>query len=121
MQIYGWNVFLVCHHPDQSCDHNHCNRGGIFLICHVTSHEHMLKELRKFVWKPFLLSHCLAMFGGHWSTTNGDTKYLICHVSSIRQVSEGSSNLMNGSSSLYVTIFPNLVVTGIAVLNIQSF
>ena len=49
MQIYGWNVLLVCHHPDQSCDRNHCNRGGIFLICHVTSHEHMLKELRKFM------------------------------------------------------------------------
>ena len=29
------------------------------------------------------------MFGGHWSSVNGDREYLICHVTSQSQVIEG--------------------------------
>ena len=50
MQIHEWELLAVCHHTDKSCDHNHCNSGDImFLICHVTSREHMFKGLYEFM------------------------------------------------------------------------
>ena len=56
---------MLCHYADKSCDHKHCNDGDMmFLICHMTSHEHMFKGLREFFgWKPITASHHLAMFG----------------------------------------------------------
>ena len=38
-------VDAVYYHPDKSCDHKHCGTGDIFLICHVTSRDHMCKGL----------------------------------------------------------------------------
>ena len=41
---------MMCHHPDRSCDQKHCGSGGtIFLICQVTSPEHIFKELCEFI------------------------------------------------------------------------
>ena len=40
---------MVCHYPDRSCDHTHCDAGHLFLICHVTSREHIFKGLCEFV------------------------------------------------------------------------
>ena len=48
MQIYGWELLAVCYHPDKSCD-QHCDSGGMFLICHVTSREHIVKSLCEFI------------------------------------------------------------------------
>ena len=39
-------LFVVCHHPDKSCGHKHCDN---VLIYHVTSREHMFKELCEFM------------------------------------------------------------------------
>ena len=39
----------VSHYADKSCDHKHCDEGDMFLICHVTSHEHMFKGLCEFM------------------------------------------------------------------------
>ena len=37
---------MVCQHPDKCCDNKHCDSGKImFLICHVTSSEHIFKGL----------------------------------------------------------------------------
>ena len=41
MQIYGWELFTVCHHG-RSCKHRHCDDGDtVFFICHVTSRKHV--------------------------------------------------------------------------------
>ena len=58
------------------------------------------------------------MLGGHWLSTSGDIKYLICHVTSQNYVIEGSCNFMSASSSLYVTTLPNLVAIGIVVVEV---
>ena len=55
-----------------------------------------------------MVTHHFAMFGGHWSSANGDVKYLICHVTSQNHVIGGSSNFMSWTSSWYVTILPSL-------------
>ena len=50
MRIYGWELLAVCHHPDKSCDYKYCDSGDImFLICHVTSLEHMFIGLYEFM------------------------------------------------------------------------
>ena len=50
IQIYGWEFLAVCNQPDKSCDPKHCDSGDImFLICHVTSCEHMFKRLCEFM------------------------------------------------------------------------
>ena len=55
MRNYGWEFFAVCHHPDKSCDHKHCDSGNsIFLICHVTSPQNMFKGLYKFMAESLL-------------------------------------------------------------------
>ena len=59
-------------------------------------------------------SYYFAMFHSHWywSSANGDIRYLICHVISQKHVIEESSDIVNGSSSWYVTTLPSLVVVG---------
>ena len=50
MQIYGWKLLVVCHQPDKSYDHKHCDSEELmFLIGHVTSRQHMLKRLYEFM------------------------------------------------------------------------
>ena len=62
------------------------------------------------------MSHYFAMFGGHWSIASGDAKHLICHVTSLKHVIEGSSNFMSGSYSSCATTLLSLVVIDIAVV-----
>ena len=40
-EIYGWALLVLCQYADKFCDHNDCDGGDIFLICHVASHEHV--------------------------------------------------------------------------------
>ena len=50
MQIYGWELLVLCHYPGQSCDHKHCDGEVImFLVYHVTSRESMFKGLCEFM------------------------------------------------------------------------
>ena len=65
-----------------------------------------------------MVSHHLAMFGGHWSSASGDVKYLTCHVTLKNYVIEGSVNFVSGSSSWYITTLPSLVATGIIAVQI---
>ena len=34
---------MVCQHADKFGDHMFCDRGDMFLICHVTQRNHLLK------------------------------------------------------------------------------
>ena len=88
----------------------------MFLICHVTPRENMLKGLNEFMsGRPSQW----VTFGGHWSSASGDIKYLTCHVTLQSPVIEGSSNGMSGSSSWYIIItLPRLDVIGIVVVEI---
>ena len=50
MKIYGWKLLAICHHPDKSCDHKQYDSGDkMFLICHLTSYEHVFKGLYEFI------------------------------------------------------------------------
>ena len=100
-------TLTISHLPAQFSDHKHCGSGGTFLICHVTSRDHVFKELR--VESPDSKS-----LPCHWSSASGDMTNLICYVTSQDHVIEGSCDFMSGSSSLHVTILPNLMVMGIA-------
>ena len=44
----------------------------MFLICHVTSREHMSKGLCEVMGGSPPVSHYLGLFGGHWSSASGD-------------------------------------------------
>ena len=49
MQIYEWEHLVVSQNPDKFSDHRFYESGDLmFSICHVTSHDRMLKELRVF-------------------------------------------------------------------------
>ena len=57
---------MLCHHPNKSCDHRHCDSGNMFLICRVTSGDLEFKGLcdyGKLIGKS--VSHYLFMFRGH--------------------------------------------------------
>ena len=50
MQIYRQELLAIRHPPDKSCDHKYYDNGDLmFLICHVTSSEHMFKVLYEFI------------------------------------------------------------------------
>ena len=46
----GWELLVLCHYTDKSCNHKHCNGGDIMcLICHVTFRGHKFKGLCEFM------------------------------------------------------------------------
>ena len=81
MKIYSGEVLVVCRHPDKYCDHKQCDNEDIkFLICHVTSREHLFKRLREFMREPLRVSHHLAMFSSHRFGVSRKIDYLICSM-----------------------------------------
>ena len=40
---------MGCYHPDKLGDHRYCDNGDTFLICCVTSRDHMAKMLCNFM------------------------------------------------------------------------
>ena len=93
---------MLCHYADKSCDHKHCNVGDVFSLPHDLSLTHV------YWWKPVTMSHDLAMSDGHWSSASGDIKYLPFHVNLQNHMIQGSSNVMSGSSSWYITNLPQV-------------
>ena len=59
--------------------------------------DHILKGLCEFM--TLMVSHHLAMLGGHWPSASGDIKYLSCHETSQNHVTEGWCNFMRANSS----------------------
>ena len=43
-EIYGWALLVLCQYADKFCDHNDCDGGDIFLICHVAPLMNTFKE-----------------------------------------------------------------------------
>ena len=95
MQIYGWKLLAVCHHPDKSCDYKHWyGENIVLLICHLSSREHMFKWLRECMdGSSSLLVTTLPCFLG--SSANRDIEYFICQVISQNHVIKGSSNFLS--------------------------
>ena len=79
------------------------NRSGyiVFLICHVTSWEHMFKGLCEFVSGSLAKTQHPPIFGIHWSSVSRDIKNLIYHITSQNLVIEGSCNFLSCRSSWY--------------------
>ena len=65
-----------------------------------------------------MVSHHLAMFGDHWSSTSGNIKYIIFDVTSQNHLIEGSYKFMDKISLLYVTTMPSLAAIDIVVMEI---
>ena len=49
------------------------------------------------MWKPLTVSHHVTIFGGHWLSAKGDTKYLICHMTLQDYMIEGLRDTMGRS------------------------
>ena len=51
MRIYGWELLVVCHQPDNLIDYKRCDSKDIiiFLICQVTSRDHRFQGLCEFM------------------------------------------------------------------------
>ena len=58
--IYGWEFFLVCHHPDKSCDHKRCESGAVFNLSCDLSWTNVYRYIWIYGWKPLTASHHLA-------------------------------------------------------------
>ena len=42
--LYGWELLVVYHHPNNIGDNRYCNLGDlIVLVCQLTSRDHVLK------------------------------------------------------------------------------
>ena len=54
----------------------------IHLICHVTSQYHLIQVLCDFLWVPFTIFLHPVNFGGRRNCNTGDTKFLICRMTS---------------------------------------
>ena len=80
MQIYESKLLAICHHHDRFCDPKHCDSGEIVFLSRGLTGSHIKRVMWIYGWKPLTVCHYLAMFGEHWSSTRGDIKYLICHV-----------------------------------------
>ena len=65
-----------------------------------------------------MVSHHLAMFGDHWSSTSENIKYIIFDVTSQNHLIEGSYKFMDKISLLYVTTMPSLAAIDIVVMEI---
>ena len=48
MRLHGWIPLTLSYHPAKFGGHRSCRRGDMFLIWHVTSHDHMVGELCDF-------------------------------------------------------------------------
>ena len=76
----------------------------MFLVCHVTSPDHMFKGLYiTLLVEAFHGKLPPYQVGGYWLCASGDIKCLIYHVTSPNHVNKGLCNFMCENSSLYVT------------------
>ena len=48
------------------------------------------------------MSHHIAMFGRHWSSTSGGINYLTCHVTLQNHMMERPGNFMSENSPWYI-------------------
>ena len=90
-----------------------------YLICYVTSYDHVFRELYEFIrgshlWQLTTLSSLMAI-----GLTIIEITHLICHVNLQDHVIKGSCDFMEGNSSLRVTVLSNLVAVNIVAVEIK--
>lgn len=101
--IYVLDPLALGPHSDNFGGFKHCSSGWItFLICNVFSKDHAFKGLPDLMRKPLIISHQRSPF-----------ITLIFRVTFQDHLVNASSNFMEGSSSLYVTIMPGLMALDI--------
>ena len=87
MWLHGWIPLTLRYHPAKFGGHRSCRRGDIvFLIWHMTSHDHMVRGLCDFI-------------GAHKSFGRRDAMFLICHVTSRDHMIRWPCNSMSGFPS----------------------
>ena len=86
MWLHGWIPLTLSYHPAKSGGHRSCTRGDMFLIWHVTSHDHMVRGLCDFI-------------GARKSFGRRDTMFLIFHVTSRDHMIRWPCNSMSGFPS----------------------
>ena len=81
MRISGQEFLTVCQKSDKFGDHRYCESGDVFLICHVTSTDHVFKWL--YVTLCMEAIHDMSQpcqIDGYWSCATGDIKYVSNYV-----------------------------------------
>ena len=68
-----------------------------------------------------MICHHLVYFGVHKSSGSGNRSYLIFHVTSQDNLTQGSCKFMAENSLWYVTTMTDLVTIGIVILEISFF
>ena len=87
MWLHGWIPVTLSYNPANFDGHRSCRRGDImFLIWHVTSHDHMVIRLCDFS-------------GAHKTFGRRDTMFLICHATSCDHMIGWPCNSMSGFPS----------------------
>ena len=91
--------------------------GDMYLICHVTSHDHLIERACKLMgWN----SLCYAITVISLVTINIAVvkMFLVCHVTSREHMFKGLCEFMGWSPSRWVTILPCLVDIGLVQVEI---
>ena len=78
MRIYEWELLVLCHCADRSCDHRHCDRENIFFYSATWLLVNTCLKVYVNLWvESAMVNNHLAMFRGHWPSVSGDIKYLM--------------------------------------------
>ena len=80
-KFYRWDLLTIHYHPDGFGNHRNCDSGDImFLICHLTSRNHMFKGLCEFMgWSSSQLVTTLPCFVAI-SLLQVEKKYFMFHL-----------------------------------------
>ena len=108
--LYGWKYFMVIHFLLKFNCHRCC--GSIYircLICHVTLGSRDFVTYRR---NLLIVCNHPVKFCDHSHCGSGDILYSVCHVTLWDLVIKGSCDIMEGSSSLYLTTLPGEVAIG---------
>ena len=91
----------------------------MFLIYHVTSRDHVFKELCWINGLKFLIvSHHFAKLCGHRPCRSSDTAAKIVYMTLQDHVIKGSSDFMEGNSPMYIPTLWNLTAIDIVLMDI---
>ena len=99
MEISKWEFLAVCYDTDKFGDCKHCESWDMFLICHVTSPDHIFKMLYVNLWvETFHVKSPSCQVGGYWLCASGDIKYLIFYVTLLNHAIEEPCKTMRSKN-----------------------
>ena len=91
----------------------------MYLICHVTLHEHIIQTANEFTGGSSLC-YITTLISLEIINTVMMEMFLICHVTSREQIFKELCEFMGGSRSQWVTTLPYLVTTDLLQVEILS-